>query len=200
MEHDSRRSPAALPARRFAARFSLAARSKVRSSHTSACTHLLHQWLAIRRHFKATNPISAASVTETASTITQRSLQKRHRRETTCECKCNIAVAHLFSSDSNTLQSPRASRFSRPGLIDPKKKMNASLWECTSHTTRPTRMTRSTLLRQEGPSCHNRVHSIPTCTTAYNPSRSRDPEHSRAGIRRCRDMRNRVKRTSAEFT
>ena len=58
-----------------------------------------------------------------ASTITQRSLQKRHSWETTCEWKRNIAVAHLFSSDTTTLQSPRASRFSRPCLIDPKKKV-----------------------------------------------------------------------------
>ena len=129
---------------------------------------------------------------------------KCHSRETTCEWKCNIAVARLFSSDTTTLQSPRVSRLSRPCLIDspsiPQKKLNTPFWECTSNTTRPTRMTRSTLLRQEGPSCHNRVRSIPTCTTACNSSRSRDPVHSRAGIRRCRDMPNRVKRSSAEFT
>ena len=128
---------------------------------------------------------------QTGSTITQRSLQKRHSWETTCEWKCNIAVANLFSSDTH-----EPSRFSRPCLIDQKKKkLNTSFWECTSHTIRPTRMTRSTLLRQEGPSCHNRVRSIPTCTTACNSSRSRDPVHSRAGIRRCRDTHNRVKRS-----
>ena len=44
--------------------------------------------------------------------------------------------------------------------IEPQKKLNTPSWECTSNTTRPTRMTRSTLLRQEVPSCHNRVQSI----------------------------------------
>ena len=43
---------------------------------------------------------------------------KCHSRETTCEWKCNIAVARLFSSDTTTLQSPRLSRLSRPCLVD----------------------------------------------------------------------------------
>ena len=50
---------------------------------------------------------------------------KCQSRETTCEWKCNIAVARLFSSDTTTLQSPRLSRLSRPCLVDspsnPKK-------------------------------------------------------------------------------
>ena len=106
--------------RSFAARFSPEAKSKVPSSYTSACMHLLHHWLALRRHFKATSPISAASANETAN-------RKHHHTVKCaasvilgrgCEWKCNIAVARLFSSDTTTLQSPRLSRLIRPCLID----------------------------------------------------------------------------------
>ena len=104
VKHNARRSPALLPSRRFAARFSPAARSKVPSSHTSACMHLLHHWLALRRHFKATNPTSAASASETAN-------RKHHH---TVKCAASAIPERQHASGSVTSPSLACFRQTQP--------------------------------------------------------------------------------------
>ena len=104
VKHNARRSPAFVPSRRFAARFSPEARSKVPSSYTSACMHLLHHWLALRRHFKATNPISAASYTETAN-------RKHHH---TARCAARVIPGRQHASGSVTSPSLACFRQTQP--------------------------------------------------------------------------------------
>ena len=104
VKHNARRSPALLPSRRFAARFSPAARSKVPSSYTSACMHLLHHWLALRRHFKATNPISAASASEAAN-------RKHHH---TVKCAASVIPGRQHASGSVTSPSLACFRQTQP--------------------------------------------------------------------------------------
>ena len=121
MKTCSRRDAAFLQSRRFAAK--VPARSEEQS------TQLLHQRVyappaplagpptPLQGH--KSNQCSKGNRNSQSQTPSHSEVcSKCHSLETTCEWKCNIAVARLFSSDTTTLQSPPLSRLSRPCLID----------------------------------------------------------------------------------
>ena len=142
-------------------------------------THLLHQCVhALLLHFKGTKPISVESATDKSNRKHHHTLKLAPsvipERQLASGRATSLSL-RLCSSESTKLQLP--DRFS----IDPKK-LDTRVWKC------------------DPPDTDDSQHPPPRgiCMPQSHPQQSHTHD-SRAGIRRCRDMPNRVKRSSAEF-